>query len=741
MNLREQLCSGTPLRFDSSALDKSRQIEAAWIEEAVEHKVRVSLEHAVVRGPLNLKYKCIEREFLFASCTIEGPADFSYATFKAVVDFSGSTFRLAPNFQSSFFQFDLLLTGTIFLQGDVHWSRAKVQQQLLAEGVIFKAEANAHFENCICGDSAMFTRAEFGGTADFSGIQIQGAGKFSGAVFCRLVSFENARIDGDLVFGVEPDGNRSGADFQAVANFKGVHVGQWANFRGAGFHDEALFVWGQVKGATSFGTDAQGLHAAWFAGTADFRDSGLTGDVDFEGVIFRSAAKFSSAHCGGTATFKSAEFHGAAEFDGIGSGEELIFENVHFSSTAVQAQFDNAAVHSGLFFSNAQFEGGASFEGLKVAGAVAQFCDTRFSEPTSFAVADFKGSTEFHRAQFLPESKPVFDGAHFAGGCSFDGAVFGAALCFRAAQFENEVSFQGVGFRQTADFSVTHFAGIARFERKRASEGAAGLPAAVFEAQVSFEHVRFERDARFDDTLFKGAVSFRETSFRVVYFSDNGRVGDRKQLEGALDLTGCTYDRIRADWKSLLDALHAYELLPEASYNRQPYAQLEKAYRTAGQDRAADDMYLKRRHVEAERLKADREPIAWFLDRFYLVLANYGVRPRQLILYAAIAIFLGSIAFHCPGSVQARKDASSTPPALECPLSSQKSLGVADSARLAFRYFLPVEVSLLANCEASTNYYWKLRFQDWAALLRVLGWVFVPVGIASLTGILRRVAP
>lgn len=740
MNSREKLHSGVPLHFDPATPEADRIVDAAWIEEAVGHKVRVSLGHAVVRGRLNLKYGCLEREFRLVGCTLENSADFSYATFKAVADFSGSVFLVAPNFQDSFFQFDLSLAGALFVSGDVHWSRARIQQRLLAGGVVFGEHASADFENCTCGDSAVFTRAEFAGSARFCGMHTQGSARFSGTVFHRDATFENARIDGDLVFGVEPEGNPTGANFEAAANFKSIHVGRWANFRGAEFHDDAVFVWSQIEGASSFGTDAQGLNAARFAGAADFRDSTLKGDIDFEGVSFRAAAKFSSVHCWGTATFRSAELHSAAEFDGINIGEELNFQNAHFSSAAVQADFEKAVVNNAVYFSNARFEGGASFEGIRVLGPVAQFLDTRFSAPTSFAVADFTGGAEFHRAHFLPGSKTVLDGAHFGGSCSFDGAVFGAALCFRGAQFENEVSFRGSVFQGKADFSVTHFAGIARFEGQPASEGTTSQPAAIFEGQACFEHARFERDARFDDTLFKGDLTLRETSFRVIYFAASGTIGVQKQLQGALDLTGCTYDRIQADWESLLEALGAYELQATASYNRQPYAQLEKVYRTAGEDRAADDIYLKRRHVEA-RLKARHEKAAWLLDRFYLALANYGVRPWQLIVYALLATSLGTMVFHRPGSVQAVKSAAASAAAPECPLSSQMSLRTADSARMAFRYFLPVEISILANCEASTNYYWKLRFQDWAALLRVLGWILVPVGIASLTGILRRVAP
>jgi pentapeptide repeat protein len=745
MNSREQLRLGVPMHFDPAAPEADRIVEAAWVEEAVAVHARVDLEHALVRGPLNLRYTSIDKDLRMVSCTIR-EGDFSYATCKGIVDFSRSTFQLAPNFQGAVFEIDVLLEAAHFLSGEVRWSRATVQQRMLAEGVVFGAAASAHFDGWTCGDSAVFTRAVFGESADFNGAHIRGSGQFSGAVFSKPVTFENARFDGDLIFGVGWGSDLAAADFAAEAKFQGINVNRWTNFRGVQFHGEASFVWAKFDGAASFGLDANGLNAAWFGDKADFRDAVLTGDADFEGVVFRDQAKFSSALFKGTAIFKAAEFHSTVECDGIETGAELNFEKACLRSSDQPADFEKAIVKGSAFFSESTFNGAASFEGMKIEGAVAKFRKVHFNKAVSFSVSEFKGTSEFHEAQFSEHSHPLFECTHFSGSCSFDHAVFDDDVGFEGTAFDNEACFRAVAFRKDADFSVSHFSGIARFDGEPATPGgAAEIPAATFTGKALFEHARFDRDARFDNTQFLNAVNFREASFRVVYFAADGRAGGENQIRGPLDLTGCTYERIQADWKSLLKSLHIYEQQANASYSRQPYAQMEKAYRAVGQDRAADDIYLERRSAERKRLRLLHEPIAWFLDRLYWCLANYGVRPFRLAVFTVLCFIFGTLMFHHPGSVQTKNPAasvaSSSPPTAVCPMLKPGGPGWWDAARLSARYFIPVEISLLPSCEASINPLWGMTSEDWAAGIRILGWVLVPVGIASLSGILRRAAP
>ncbi len=103
-----------------------------------------------------------------------------------------------------------------------------------------------------------------------------------------------------------------------------------------------------------------------------------------------------------------------------------------------------------------------------------------------------------------------------------------------------------------------------------------------------------------------------------------------EQFQKAVDLRGCTYDRIQVDWRSLLRRRDGNERINP--YDRQPYARLEKIFRAVGQDRAADKVYLERRRVERQRMFI-QAPLSWLGDLLYKWIANYGVRPYRLIFF------------------------------------------------------------------------------------------------------------
>jgi uncharacterized protein YjbI with pentapeptide repeats len=736
MNAREKLLAGMPLRFDASEPKTARTIQSAWIEEAVRSGGAVHLEHASIEGVLNLRYTTFEKEFRLQECRLlEGP-DFSYCVFRRLADFSGSIFEGAPDFRNAKFEYDLLLKRSTFLAGDVFCSQVTVNRTLLAENIEFGNAASAVFDN-ICCDSAVFTRGKFGGSASFRGARMRDSAFFSGAVFHKPATFAGAHVENSFLFGVDPDSGVPAASFQDTATFIGISVGL-ANFRGVVFEKEAHFYWANVKGPTTFGNDAQRLHAAEFRGAADFRDSAMTGDADFDGVLFQKQARFNSLKFGGTATFQGARFKGVSIFDGVRVGEDFVFEDAVFECSQpedvevegckqdLKVSFDKVSVTGSLFLAKSKFACKATFEGLKVEGTTAQFLDAEFLKPTILVNTDFRGSAEFRRAKFLDGSTPTFDGVHFSRGCYFESAEFYDKAHFRAAQFDDEAFFQGAKFHEKVDFDASHFGGLARFDA--ASEC---IPGAWFAQEVCFEHAKFDRDARFDDTVFRSGVSFREASVRVIYLAPAGKIGDEDQFQGNVNLTGCTYDRIQVDWRSLLQKLHPKD--------RQPYMQLEKTFRTMGLDKPADQVYLERKRVEGDRFSFQHDALRWTLDRLYRWGANYGVRPIRLVVFALVVIAAGVTVFQCPQAVRAKIGSGSG--TAVCPISKNSELDLRDSVRFSLRLFLPVDVPLLSGCEPTENQRYGLKFSDWATLLRLAGWIVVPIGVASLAGLLRRVAP
>ena len=120
-------------------------------------------------------------------------------------------------------------------------------------------------------------------------------------------------------------------------------------------------------------------------------------------------------------------------------------------------------------------------------------------------------------------------------------------------------------------------------------------------------------------------------------------------------------------------------------------------------------------------------------------LAHYGVRPYRLLGFALLLIASGTLVFHQPGAVELK-----TPGSRDAYHSDQKGgaprcpkvLTIGESVRFSLRNFLPVELPLLEDCQAAPGY-----CSDFAALLKVFGWIIVPVGVAALAGFLQHGSP
>lgn len=133
----------------------------------------------------------------------------------------------------------------------------------------------------------------------------------------------------------------------------------------------------------------------------------------------------------------------------------------------------------------------------------------------------------------------------------------------------------------------------------------------------------------------------------------------------------------------------------------------------------------------------------WLFSSAYWLLANYGVKPYQLILLPLMLLTLAVFVFSQPQAVR-RVD-----PSLGLEAKAKGStLTIPDretftpvglAARVSMRTFLPVEVPLASGWEPSNHHIaGPLRSSDFAAFLKIAGWILVPLGVAALTGLLRR---
>jgi hypothetical protein len=241
-------------------------------------------------------------------------------------------------------------------------------------------------------------------------------------------------------------------------------------------------------------------------------------------------------------------------------------------------------------------------------------------------------------------------------------------------------------------------------------------------AGVEFKGARFLR----------GKISFQDTDFRVVYFRNSveekvptvGLPQFPARGDGELDLRGFSYGRIFLAWREALDIIEPYDV--------HPYRQMERAFRDMGLDRDADRVYLAQRW-RALRLKGPRQWLNRAGGFLYWLFARFGVRPWRLAGFSFVLLLISIGIFDQPKAVISVKDS----PCTAHTLNRREALGV------SLDYFLPVPVPVAACWVASRETAFALfgqpvSFSLWGSVLKLMGWIFVPLGVAALTGLLRR---
>lgn len=609
-----------------------------------------------------------------------------------------------------------------------------------------------------------------------------------------VISVENAVVSGDLNLGYETLSNEvmlkncdferpvefSYAVFKRKIDFSESTFRQGVSFQGADFSlrasfDKAQFLAGRVnfqdlhahglfemngahfaKGARANFDHARFENYAYFNGSlfedqAVFGDAQADSEVYFQGAVFRQPVVFGGLKA--DAIFFNTEpakqattFEARAVFSGIQITHTARFVNAEFYEVA---NFTDAQVGFFVDFQGAQFGikgGNTNFVRVKVGGE-AHFEDSRFGGPVSFSGAHIGSDAFFERVAF--EGPTRFESTEFSGGAFFERAQFHGEAYFVRAEFRQEAFFSGVAFDQNADFGSAHFHEATRFGRKDESAQSGPdkkLGGASF-GPVSFQQAHFEQLASFEDAVFRGSVNFRETSFNTVYFAtaeDEGQ-SSGPQFQSDVDLRGWSYSRIQVNWESLLKMADG-KRSRLTKYDRQVYTELERFFRSSGDDDTADNVYLERRRVERESLQGFWNRSA---DDFSRVTTNYGVSMWRLTDLCLILLFAGMVVFSRTAAVLPTEKTGGREepdhPAPPVTLSHWDAMGV------SLHQFLPLEVPLGDRWVPSveripvrvavgrrTLFRVRIRPSTYAGALRIAGWILVPLQAAILSGALQQ---
>lgn len=723
---------------------------------------------------------------------VSSTAHFNRARVAGELMLSGAVFRGPVTFAHA------IVTGQTRFHGTTFKSKATFSGLKIGRSALFGADQNRNLPASVFEYAARFIDMEVGSNIDFTGARftcdesdievrfdrstVRGNLRCANGVFRPKLVLASVQVLGQLVFdssefknglacfGMKVAGTAffRNAVMNSDATFRGARFGSDVRFEASRFQGQVSFVGAGIDGDACFSsrTDDQNA-AASFNSTVDFTDAVVHGNGYFSFANFSAEATFDSLHVEKSAFFEKSIFKSSAEFTGIRIGQDAIFDGVQFlragpssTSQARIATEQQAADRISVTFQAAEI------------GGDAYFGRGRFEVDTSFEDCSFHGGAFFDSALFKKGSRPSFSGAHFQHGVFFSNTSFRDRANFRVARFGLEARFQGTRFYRRAIFDGANFEGIAEFRSGELSGKA--IPAAIFN-DVSFEHARFQQDARFDDSRFRKLAGFRETSFKALYLCPHATTGKptRTQFKAGIDLRGCQYDRVQTNWQELLQRRGRNRTflgrlrLPfgqhitarQEPYDRQPYIQLEKTLRASGKAEDADRVYLERRRVERKAKWQQHQFGRWLTDAAFGVGARYGVRPLRLVTFSVALLALGAWFFSHPNTLLPSK---SDDVASGCRANADVYRAFAVSLHL----FLPVEIPMGADCvpapapvmvELSAHpttvsrlqrfgVYFVLRRRDLSVspatfaslVLRLPGWILVPLGVASLAGVLRR---
>jgi uncharacterized protein YjbI with pentapeptide repeats len=715
---QQMLLSGQPIFFAPNQPQTQREVLAQWVIDAMCSGQEVHLTNAILVGSFACISISVAREAILHNCLIrDSLADFSHSTFLQRADFEGTHFAQGAIFARCRFEADLMLDLCRFSGRGALFMDVEVKRALMAYGMVFDRGTFANFQRCHFHSIVKFSGSVFAGTADYNGTIFDGQATFCGATFRDSVSFGSCVFHEIALFCGGSEAGHAGTFFEGEATFVSVRFESQAAFQGAIFGKKVDFNLGRFEGFAFFtGVPANGIPPSAFKGESNFAGTRFLGQANFQGVTFADSVSFNSSVIEGAANFGAklkadvgCTFAGEADFAGF--------------SCEDSADFRGSVFHKYADFRNATFKQSALFTGAPQFG----LSPVVFHGPALFGSSVFFRNADFRDATF--KGRASFNGARIAETASFDtlNPEVGPGV-----RFEDEANFALVQITLAGNFRKARFMKAVSFSGARV-DGPALFQEAIFQDSATFSLGRLSGLCDFSRTEFVGDLSLNEATARVLRFTGATDSVGPDQFRSKVDLRGCTYDRIEAEWRSLLDHLDPYD--------RQPYAQLEKSLRSVGEDAEASTVYLRRRKAERRRHWDRREFGAFLFSLLYWLLARYGVKPYRLIGYSAVLLISGTLVFLQPQSVSSKAADSSFS-------AEVAQLGSYDAFAVALHQFLPIDVPSGQEWTPSNQtldlhigkltIYTMIRFSAIATILRIFGWILLPIGVASITGLLRR---
>jgi hypothetical protein len=205
-----QVLAGKPADLGSQFTDETNRVLRATFLEALltqsgtnVHRNGISIEHAVILDPLDLRGAEVPHETSLLECRFAGAADFSKIVFAKGFSLAGSSFGGSAHFSSMKVGRAAVFDQTSF-GADVNAAQMEITSVFTAREAHFNSRTGAvDFTSLKTGGDAFFTRATFAGPVIFQSAHIAENWRLDGSLFTNanaLVKFEEVKIGAATTF-------------------------------------------------------------------------------------------------------------------------------------------------------------------------------------------------------------------------------------------------------------------------------------------------------------------------------------------------------------------------------------------------------------------------------------------------------------------------------------------------------------------------------------------------------------
>ena len=503
------------------------------------------------------------------------------------------------------------------------------------------------------------------------------------------------------------------------------------------------------------------LKKCTFEGQVTFKRGYVKKDLSFEGSEFLKSVNFSGIKIDGNFICDKAHFEDecfwwdariALEFQAVG---------VEFRSSKAQVDFNSMAVSDSAHFRNGRFYG-----------------------PTSFRRTRFGKQFDARAAQFLdPKGPAIFFGmkaghvllnnAEFYGGVTFEMMEIGESFWASGAKFLNEHetnNFTSIKIGHKCFMDNTIIRGVLDFSFANfndleidgaATTGKNGPPVNETIPLLKLQESLIQRDliirnesidelnarqmqvkghTTIQNTQIKKIADFRGGSFQTLTFANvrwpeanpqqPGKEG-KKPFRYYVYLGGISFSSMTIDKPGSGSEVKLYDsdyndedfkkianFMDACPFNTQGYVQLEAFFKGIGRESWANNVFMRMNARELAQKMKWYDPRRWLEWFFWGKIAGYGRAPFRVFFLGLAFVILGACLFN-PVYLKEYK----------VPNAGKRYRSVFIRLFISLDRFLPIELGLAKNYDVQDRsfFVWLYFF-----LHQVLGWILIPIGLASI---------